>query len=627
MRKRIGVFVNGWDQEIVFEVLKGIKNSGMERPDVFVFETYTSYGTGENVEAENTIYELPNISAFDGIIVFASSIADNYIAYELCQKAQMAGVPVVTFGKIVKNVPCIRTDNKSGMYELLNHLTEVHNVKHPVFIAGKKDQIDSNERIRITKEVFLDHGIRFEDEDVYYGNWEYIGVKRAIDQILKDRENLPDAFICANDAMALYAITLLNEAGYKIPENTIVTGYDNASYAKSTYPALTTVNQDFQEVGRRCVEVLFGNGQDIDLIESKLVIAESCGCKVENQYEEIRRKLCSQLFSKHKRDESLNYVRQALDNAIIPSSDFEQLKGSLEWHYENDIFFNCENMFIMIDDRLFENCTEDNRKVFTNSLRDTYKSLVAFRDGKNYKYGEVDRDEIIPGYKETEEAHVYFISPILAGGGFVGYVSFVDFPYWISDNLTNMYTTWLSQAFTRMRTSLSLRMLNRDLMELYRKDSLSGLYNRFTYDETIVPMFNKIDDDRKKAVVCFFDIDYMKKINDKYGHQHGDNAIRIVSSAIKENERPNSIGMRYGGDEFLVVSECKDREDAAGMVKAIHDSIEKSLLNNTFPFKLSVSIGYTVTDPYDGKGLEDYIKEADVQMYKVKDSQHRWFKP
>ena len=126
-------------------------------------------------------------------------------------------------------------------------------------------------------------------------------------------------------------------------------------------------------------------------------------------------------------------------------------------------------------------------------------------------------------------------------------------------------------------------------------------------------------------LVMFVDINYMKHINDKYGHLHGDNAIKTVVSAINENISGDSIAVRFGGDEFLVISPDCDEEKASKIRESIKDrlnSINKEKIN---PYDISVSIGYVVTDPVKRGDvvLHEYIKEADKIMYERKRALHR----
>ena len=125
-------------------------------------------------------------------------------------------------------------------------------------------------------------------------------------------------------------------------------------------------------------------------------------------------------------------------------------------------------------------------------------------------------------------------------------------------------------------------------------------------------------------LVMFVDINYMKNINDKFGHLHGDNAIKTVVSAINDNTSDDTIAVRFGGDEFLVISPDCDEEEASKIRGSIMDRLDSVNDSKVNPYDISVSIGYVVTDPVTRPHeiLQEYIKEADKIMYEIKKEMH-----
>jgi diguanylate cyclase (GGDEF)-like protein len=116
----------------------------------------------------------------------------------------------------------------------------------------------------------------------------------------------------------------------------------------------------------------------------------------------------------------------------------------------------------------------------------------------------------------------------------------------------------------------------------------------------------------------------MKKINDRYGHAFGDRAINIVADAIKRCiGDDNAIGIRYGGDEFLVIAADASAQYAERFKREINAFIERENMLGINPFKFSLSIGYVLTDPESAKSVNDYVEEADVLMYKIKNEYHK----
>ena len=128
----------------------------------------------------------------------------------------------------------------------------------------------------------------------------------------------------------------------------------------------------------------------------------------------------------------------------------------------------------------------------------------------------------------------------------------------------------------------------------------------------------------KPSGIDFVDINYMKRINDEFGHLHGDNAIKTVAAAISANISEDAIPVRYGGDEFLIIASCRDTASAEQTKNSILKFLEDKNSEKSAPYDISVSIGYTVSDPAARPDavLSDYIREADRLMYEIKKEMH-----
>lgn len=97
-------------------------------------------------------------------------------------------------------------------------------------------------------------------------------------------------------------------------------------------------------------------------------------------------------------------------------------------------------------------------------------------------------------------------------------------------------------------------------------DAITGLYNRNYLEEIRETIcYSKF----KNISLILIDIDNLKNINDNYGHLEGDKAIEIVGNSIKNNIRTEDIGIRYGGDEFIIILFNKDTKAANKIVNRI----------------------------------------------------------
>ena len=177
----------------------------------------------------------------------------------------------------------------------------------------------------------------------------------------------------------------------------------------------------------------------------------------------------------------------------------------------------------------------------------------------------------------------------------------------LHENIVNLCVFALENARHRIRT----RMLNRKLDSLYMRDQLTGLYNRFGYDRLADSVFEEINSRDRDVRVLFLDIDDMKGINDRYGHDQGDLAIRTVADVMHSSCRSSDFKMRYGGDEFVIITE----DSKVDLKSRIAENFRRVNESGELPFYLGVSIGdYTVRDR-GPKTLDDLLRQADELMY------------
>lgn len=176
----------------------------------------------------------------------------------------------------------------------------------------------------------------------------------------------------------------------------------------------------------------------------------------------------------------------------------------------------------------------------------------------------------------------------------------------------------LTSAMENLYEKEKLEYMNQILSDMSIKDSMTGLYNRLGYQRLACPLFEKKKQEKKNLLIMFMDMDRLKYINDQYGHEYGDIAIKIVANTILNHCHENSIPIRMGGDEFLIIEQIRSDEEIREKIANMKKEMEYSAKEKELPFYLSFSIGCMITDMNQDKELEDYIREADEVMYKEK---------
>ena len=145
-------------------------------------------------------------------------------------------------------------------------------------------------------------------------------------------------------------------------------------------------------------------------------------------------------------------------------------------------------------------------------------------------------------------------------------------------------------------------------------ESLTGLYNRFGLNRFGREVFNWLMERDGGVQVLFTDMDDMKLINDKYGHDAGDEALKASAAILTECCDPEDFIMRYGGDEFVVIAEIEEED----LKDRILEEAEEYNESSGMQFALNFSIGTVAATEQDRKTMDDCIKEADAIMYGIK---------
>jgi Amt family ammonium transporter len=151
------------------------------------------------------------------------------------------------------------------------------------------------------------------------------------------------------------------------------------------------------------------------------------------------------------------------------------------------------------------------------------------------------------------------------------------------------------------------------------RDHLTGIFNRRAVTRLLDKEFSRVRRHGGHACVAILDIDHFKKVNDKHGHDVGDEAIKLVANTLTENLREHDGVGRLGGEEFcLLMPETKLPEAVTAMDKVRQVISAVELKAGSQPFTVTVSIGVASLTPE--VTVEQALKAADVALYKAKSS-------
>jgi diguanylate cyclase (GGDEF)-like protein/PAS domain S-box-containing protein len=175
------------------------------------------------------------------------------------------------------------------------------------------------------------------------------------------------------------------------------------------------------------------------------------------------------------------------------------------------------------------------------------------------------------------------------------------------------------ELFTDISNKNITEMRIKELERIALLDQLTKLANRHYIESEIS---RKLKDFRKYSIplgILFFDIDHFKSVNDTYGHDVGDQILKLTADTLHANAGPFDIFGRWGGEEFMGLIQNVDKQALISIGNKLRIQIENSFIEiDNKPISITISIGATIIRENDT--AETIIKRADKLMYESKDT-------
>lgn len=160
---------------------------------------------------------------------------------------------------------------------------------------------------------------------------------------------------------------------------------------------------------------------------------------------------------------------------------------------------------------------------------------------------------------------------------------------------------------------LLLNIQNRSL----NVDYLTGVFNRKKLANYLEARVSSRSANKTFSAILV-DLDNFKSINDRFGHDAGDEALEVSVNLLRSCLRTNDVIARYGGDEFYVVLDISGRTDLESTVERIKDRFEEYNKTGAKPYKLSISMGYDIFEVNGHLKMDEFNKHLDKSMYENK---------
>ena len=220
------------------------------------------------------------------------------------------------------------------------------------------------------------------------------------------------------------------------------------------------------------------------------------------------------------------------------------------------------------------------------------------------------------------------ISPLFLNeeqyGIIVSELEFDYFPYIYSIIPQICAAIKLTKLVGQLERSLDAEQYRNSLLNrISMSDELTGIYNRRGFYEFANNLLKAPENEGKRAALIFGDLDNLKKINDTFGHDEGDYAIKTAASFMKSCFRQTDVVARIGGDEFAAFAVCEDRNIIASIPRRIKNMAALNNIRSTKPYNVTISVGLFELICSSDKNVQSYMDKADTALYADKKNKNQ----
>lgn len=265
---------------IVFPGLSGPYYSevihGYERRAAEAKMSLLILGSGGQSHAEHVVLDLAGRA--DGLAILGDSVGD-----DLIRRLDRRSTPLVTVARTpLSDIPNVRVENTDSTRNLVTHLIADHGCRSLVYVGSTADSSDGADRWQGFLQAHEEAGLEG-PEASFDPAWNQQSGAWAGTRLLA-RGPLPDAIVCGSDEIATGVLSALTARGIRVPDDVLVTGWDDGPSARFMTPPLTTIRQPAQQLGYESAAQLLDRidrrSADVQdqVLPTRVVVRASCGC-------------------------------------------------------------------------------------------------------------------------------------------------------------------------------------------------------------------------------------------------------------------------------------------------------------------------------------------------------------
>lgn len=601
-----------------------------EQGNGYALSVFQSWGNWSHDDAfdegEYAIFSLPDFREYDGIVVDLTNITNRQVHDRLVSSIVESGLPAISVCNPAEGLTSIRSDNRAATRELFEHLWNEHGCRSFAFAGSRKSDLESAEREETFITCCKEHGVTVTPDMLTEQDYTaQTGVLAAKGYFANGSDTpvrpLPDAFVCANDNIAVGLCSEMKKHGFLCPRDFRVTGFDNLDKAMYYKPQITTVSIKREYIAHEAAmwlaRMMDGDKVPKDIyLPVELIYTESCGCPnsgLVDYREYLSWQVEDSIFSS-----DLAEALTMFSMELQPQLSIDELMHHVLWKFAD---MDLDGVYICLDERLDTGVLAsgyyDSGRLVPNACCERGE------DGAMHEVSYATADELHEHLLSHAENSALFFFPLHMDDRIAGFIVFRNprmlVVNWRIYDLIAAIQLALKEWDENRKLSKSLA----ELRKVYDRDQLTGMYSKSAFNSRLLPWFRKGLSRGEHIAVLFMDVDHFKQINDTYGHDYGDFVLQRAAGVILRTAPKESFTFRYGGDEFVMVFRVQSQEEG--------EKVRNALTENLLAADTKISIGLSMTKDGDFPGvnpllvrasLDRCIREADRDMYRQKKIHH-----
>lgn len=612
--KKIAFLSFDWNNEVVSQYINGMERFMKDHENVLlhVFDGFGNFGTNEVQKGSLQIFNLPYLKTYDGVIIEGNRAWKPEDRQMIADRAIANGLPVVSINYPLKGCTNVYSDNEESEYQIVNHVITEHGVRRLAFVRGLNTSLETEDREKGFLRAVADHDIS--QYRILDGSWDQAAGKNAVDTLMASGL-MPEAIICSNDDAAYGAIEELKKYQYRIPENIIVTGFDNLNLAEASDPRITTVSRNYAGIAYAAMDLILINqeknaGSQEDMkITGELIRGSSCGCgDYHREIQDIKKKYVNvNLKVKH-----FYRVYDDIQTMLDHAESLSEIGDIIE---KKTRILTGGNVWMVINGDYLD------RYANTPAVRHygDHMYLYAISDGgkhvhdERHVYETFSRRQILPDAYLAGD-RMLEIYPLHYDEIAIGYVVMDGMPRKEEMNFLEVLFALLESAIENIHNKYVQASLNDQLTTMYITDQQTGLYNRFGMKRYAETYYHEKMKKRESVFVTFFDIDTVGKAKTEPDHIEEGKMVGMMADVLKKTfQDRDGVAVRYGTNEFVVFSDQNVKD-------TIMEEIRKTMHSEKGKQRYRISAGVYEAKNEDCLTFQEAINCADDAMYETKKS-------